>query len=63
MFGTFTEETEKPRYGIIKPINSYNWLWINCHAWSEMWAAMKTKKTFLGKMRCVFASPNMDFTE
>jgi alkylglycerol monooxygenase len=61
MFGTFTEETEKPRYGIIKPINSFNWLWINTHAWVEMWQVLKTKKTLLGKLRCVFASPNMDF--
>jgi alkylglycerol monooxygenase len=63
MFGTFIEENEKPRYGIIKPVKSYNWLWINTHAWFEMWNAIKTKKTFLGKLRCVFASPNMDFTE
>lgn len=63
MFGTFTEETEKPRYGIIKPIKSFNLLWINTHAWVEMWEAMKEKKTLLGKLRCVFASPNMDFDE
>lgn len=63
LFGTFAEELDPPKYGIIKPLYSYNWLWINSHAWFEMWETMKTKKTFLGKMRCVFASPNMDFTE
>jgi alkylglycerol monooxygenase len=61
LFGTFVAETEKPRYGIIKPIHSYNWLWINTHGWAEMLAAMRTKKTFFGKLRCVFGSPNMDF--
>jgi alkylglycerol monooxygenase len=63
MFGTFVQETEEPRYGIIKPIESFNWLWINTHAWFEMFAAMKERKTLLGKLRCVFAAPNMDFVE
>ena len=60
MFGSFVQETEEPRYGIIKPVNSYNPLWINTHAWAEMWQAMRQRPTFLGKLRCVFASPNMD---
>lgn len=63
MFGTFIKETEEPRYGIIKPIESHNWLWINTHAWVEMFEAMKERKTLLGKLRCIFASPNMDFVE
>jgi sterol desaturase/sphingolipid hydroxylase (fatty acid hydroxylase superfamily) len=61
MFGTYVEETETPRYGIIKPIGSYNWLWINSHGWAEMFAAIKAQKTFLGKIRCIFGSPNMEF--
>lgn len=63
MFGTFIEETEEVRYGIIKPIHSYNWLWINTHGWLEMWDAIKTKKTLTGKMRCVFGLPGMEFEE
>lgn len=63
LFGSFVKESEKPRYGIIKPIKSYNPLWINTHGWFEMYAAMKTRKTLLGKLRCMFASPNMDFEE
>ena len=63
LFGTFIEETETPRYGIIKPLTSYNWLWINTHGWSEMFEAMKTKKTFFGKLRCVFGAPAMEFEE
>jgi alkylglycerol monooxygenase len=61
MFGTFQQETEEPRYGIIKPIKSFNWVWINTHAWVEMFEAMRERKTLLGKLRCIFASPNMDF--
>jgi len=63
LFGTFVEEKEEVRYGILKPLNSYNPLWINTHAWFEMFNEMKLKKTFFGKLRCVFASPNMDFEE
>ncbi len=60
LFGTFVDENETPRYGIIKPIQSYNPLWINIHAWVEMWHAIKRQPSFRRKLRCVFASPNMD---
>lgn len=63
LFGTFVEETEEPKYGILKQIKSFNPLWINTHAWNEMWQAMKERNTLLGKLRCVFASPNMNFVE
>jgi len=61
MFGSFVEETETPRYGVIKPIKSYNPLWINAHGWFEMWEAVQTRKTIRQKLRCIFASPNMQF--
>ncbi len=60
MFGTFEPEIEKVRYGITTPLNSYNWLWINSHAWAEMWSEMQNRKTILEKMRCIFGSPNMN---
>lgn len=63
LFGSFIAETEEPRYGIIKPIKSYNPLWINTHAWFEMFEAMKLRRGLLAKTRCVFASPNMEFSK
>lgn len=60
MFGSFVPETEEPRYGIIKPIKSYNPLWINTHGWFEMAEAIKRQPTMSAKLRCIFASPNMD---
>jgi alkylglycerol monooxygenase len=60
LFGSFVTEAEEPKYGIIKPVNSFNPLWINTHAWAEMWQEMRRRNTFIGKMRCIFASPNMD---
>ena len=63
IFGTFVPETEEPRYGIIKPVNSFNPLWINTHAWFEMFDAIKLRKSLAGKLRCMFSSPNMDFDD
>lgn len=60
MFGSFVSETEEPRYGIIKQLKSYNPLWINTHGWAEMFTAVRERKGFWNKLRCVFASPNMD---
>jgi alkylglycerol monooxygenase len=60
LFRSFTSETEEPRYGIIKPIKSYNPIWINTHAWFEMFEEMKSRPTLISKLRCVFSSPNMD---
>jgi sterol desaturase/sphingolipid hydroxylase (fatty acid hydroxylase superfamily) len=61
MFGSFVPEKEKPRYGIIKPLRSFNPLWANLHAWKEMFDAMKEKKTLKEKARCIFGAPNMEF--
>lgn len=60
LFGSFVRETEQPRYGIIKPLKSYNPLWINTHGWVEMWNAMQRQTTWFGKLRAIFGSPNMD---
>jgi len=63
LFGSFVDEKAEVRYGIIKPLDSYNWLWINSHGWAEMLSAIREKKTFSGKLRCVFGSPDMNFEE
>ncbi|MEP7212259.1 MAG: sterol desaturase family protein [Acidobacteriota bacterium] len=59
LFGTFVSETETPRYGIIKQVQTFNPLLINTHAWSEMWQELKTRPSLASKMRCIFASPDM----
>lgn len=63
LFGTFIKEKEEPRYGIIKPLDNRNLLWINTHAWFETFAAMRGKRTWRGKIRCLFGAPAMDFKE
>ncbi|MEZ5305845.1 MAG: sterol desaturase family protein [Pyrinomonadaceae bacterium] len=63
IFGSFEKEVEPVRYGITTPIETYNALWINVHAWSEMISKISTKSTIYGKLKCIFSSPNMDFEE
>jgi sterol desaturase/sphingolipid hydroxylase (fatty acid hydroxylase superfamily) len=59
LFGSFIPETEEPRYGIVKPIQSNNPIWINTHGWYEMWTGMKQHRSIGAKLRCMFASPNL----
>jgi alkylglycerol monooxygenase len=59
LFGSFTWEKEEPKYGILKPLSSFNLLRINTHAWSEMFQEMRTRRGLSGKLRCLFASPYM----
>lgn len=59
LFGTFVPETEEPRFGIIKPLKSHNALWINTHAWVEMFEAIRSRPTLGRKLRCVFGPPDM----
>jgi len=44
IFRSFAAEDEEPRYGIIKPLNSRNPLWINLHGWYEMIAEMRERQ-------------------
>lgn len=60
LFGSFAPETEEPRYGIIKPLKSYNALWINLHAWVEMLDALRSRHGIAQKLRCIFSSPYME---
>lgn len=60
LFGSFTPETVEPRYGIIKPIESYNPLWINTHGWFEMAEAIRQQPNLRSKLRCIFGSPNLE---
>ncbi|MER3630912.1 MAG: C-5 sterol desaturase [Blastocatellia bacterium] len=59
IFGTFVPESEEPRYGIIKPVKSFNPLWINLHSWAETLAVIRSRRTIRSKVRCIFGSPNL----
>ncbi len=63
MFGTFQEEEEKPTYGITKPINSWNPVWVNLDHYNQMAKQIKTIKGFGNKMKFLFYKPGWLPTE
>jgi sterol desaturase/sphingolipid hydroxylase (fatty acid hydroxylase superfamily) len=57
MFGTFQVEEEKPTYGITKPTESWNPVWVNLQHYVEMAKGLKHMKGFKNKMNYVFNKP------
>jgi hypothetical protein len=57
MFGTFQEEEERPVYGITKPTNSWNPVWVNIAHYVEMWETLKTIEGIGNKLRYIFYPP------
>jgi sterol desaturase/sphingolipid hydroxylase (fatty acid hydroxylase superfamily) len=57
MFGTFQEEEETPVYGITKPTNSWNPVWVNVAHYVEMWQTLKTIEGFRNKLKYIFYPP------
>lgn len=37
MFGTFEPEGRGPRYGVVKPLRSWNSAWANVEVWAQLW--------------------------
>lgn len=57
LFGTFQKEEERPTYGITKPINSWNPVWVNVHHYADMYQQMKHIKGFKNKLKFTFYKP------
>ncbi|MDN4164087.1 sterol desaturase family protein [Cytophagales bacterium LB-30] len=57
MFGTFQEEEERPTYGITKPVNSWNPVWVNLQHYAELWQSLKQARNFGDKMKMLFNKP------
>lgn len=58
LFGTFELEVEPVRYGITKPVQSFNPLTVTFHEWKEMWsAAFCQPLSFKQRLKILFAPP------
>ena len=57
MFGTFKEEDEPARYGITKPVNSYNPVFLVFHEWIEVFKDVKSSKSIKEAFTVLFGSP------
>lgn len=58
IFGTFTEEKEKPVYGLTKPLNSHSFIWQHFHYWLELFVAIKRATGSGAKLRILFGKPD-----
>jgi sterol desaturase/sphingolipid hydroxylase (fatty acid hydroxylase superfamily) len=56
-FGTFAEEKEAVRYGLVEPLRSYNPLEISLHEWKAMYGDVKRAKGVKEKARCLMKAP------
>lgn len=57
MFGTFMPEAERPTYGITKPVNSYNPIYLNFHEWSDIVSDLRKAESFKESWKIVFGKP------
>ncbi len=58
MFGSFQPEEEKPEYGITKPVNSYNPVFLNFHEWIDIWKDIRSSKSLKEALVLTFVRPS-----
>jgi sterol desaturase/sphingolipid hydroxylase (fatty acid hydroxylase superfamily) len=58
IFGTFQPEEERPEYGITKPVNSYNPIYLNFHEWIDIYRDVRQSKSFREAMSMIFVRPS-----
>jgi sterol desaturase/sphingolipid hydroxylase (fatty acid hydroxylase superfamily) len=63
MLGTFQEEKAKPKYGLTKPINSYNPVYLCFHEWVDIFKDLKYAKSFKEVWGVLFQPPGAIVTE
>lgn len=62
MFGTFEPEVETVRYGISKPVNSFNPIRVTFAEWKDMfYDVTQPNLTWKQRWRCLFAPPSDSF--
>jgi len=58
LFGSFEQEVEKPVYGLIKNINTFNPLYVAFHEWIAMFKDVFTSKTsIIGRLKYIIKPP------
>ncbi len=58
MFGTFQEEEETPNYGILKPVKSYNPVWLVFHEWVDIFKDLGKYRSPKAWWRILFGNPS-----
>jgi sterol desaturase/sphingolipid hydroxylase (fatty acid hydroxylase superfamily) len=57
LFGTFEEEGDEVVYGVTEPIESWNPVWANLHAYRNLWADARSAPSWKDKIEVWFAYP------
>jgi len=57
MYGTFVEENEKPIYGVVNGIHTYDPIDNNLSPWRTLWARMKAAPTWTSALMIPFMPP------
>ena len=57
LLGTFEEESEKPLYGLTKPVESFNVFYLNFHEWGAIWGDIRKAKTVREVWLVLFGPP------
>ncbi len=57
LFGTFEPEKDEVVYGTVKPVASWNPLWVNVANWVEMARLMRGARRLSDKLKLVFGPP------
>lgn len=63
IFGTFQPEEERPTYGITKPVNSYNPVFLVFHEFKDIVADLRHAKNLKQCFRILFSKPGTLVTE
>lgn len=59
MFGTYEPERETVRYGVTKPVNSFNPITVTFQEWKTIWQDIQSKElTFSKKMKRLLSPPS-----
>ncbi|MCS7085913.1 MAG: sterol desaturase family protein, partial [Bacteroidia bacterium] len=57
LFGTYQEEEEEPTYGLTVPLRSWNPVWANIHAFSDIVKNFRAAATWKDKLGILFNKP------
>ncbi|WP_128543730.1 sterol desaturase family protein [Larkinella soli] len=57
LLGTFQEEDEVPVYGLTKPVESYNPVYLNFHVWVEIGRDLRKARSFRQVRETLFGPP------
>ncbi|WP_276497290.1 sterol desaturase family protein [Pontibacter litorisediminis] len=63
LFGTFEPEREQVKYGLTKPVTSFNPIYLVFHEWMDIWEDMKHARSWREKFLILYKPPGAVVTE